>query len=185
MRAEQDRQVEQTHLTHAERVLEQLSARRQRLEEEQRALPRVDPEEAARREQELAEIDAQIADRQAALARATEALPAAQAALEEARQQLQALEQRLTEVEARRAALEQLQRRLENNEKLATWLREHGLDGQARLWQGIEVCAGWEDALEAVLRERLNAVALEALAEASHWSEIGRASCRERVYATV
>lgn len=183
MRAEQDRQVEQTHLTHAERVLEQLSARHQRLEEEQRALPRVDPEEAARREQELAEIDAQIADRQAALARATEALPAAQATLEAARQQLQALEQRLTEVEARRAALEQLQRRLENNEKLTAWLREHGLDGQARLWQGIEVCAGWEDALEAVLRERLNAVALEALAEASHWSDDpppGKLTCFER-----
>ena len=41
--------------------------------------------------------------------------------------------------------------------------RKHQLDALPRLWQRIQIEKGWEDALEAVLRERLNSVALEQL----------------------
>jgi chromosome segregation protein len=182
MRAEQAREVEQTHLSHAERVLAQLAARRERLEEERRGLPQGDPEQGERLVRELEDIDRRIAQQEAALAQDAEALPAAQAALEAARQGLQAQEQRLTEVEARRAALEELQRRLESNEKLTAWLSAQGLQGRSRFWQAITVGEGWEDALEAVLRERLNAVALEALDEAGRWSDgppPGKLACFE------
>ena len=43
------------------------------------------------------------------------------------------------------------------------------LDALPRLWQGIDIEAGWEDALESVLRERLDAVELEDLARAGAW----------------
>ena len=45
----------------------------------------------------------------------------------------------------------------------------HQLDGFGRLWQGIRIEPGWEDALEAVLRERLNGIALEDLQKAADW----------------
>ena len=44
---------------------------------------------------------------------------------------------------------------------------KHQLDASPRLWQSIQIEKGWEDALEAVLRERLNSAQLEQL-EASH-----------------
>jgi chromosome segregation protein len=49
------------------------------------------------------------------------------------------------------------------------WLDNHQLDGFGRLWQGIRIQPGWEDALEAVLRERLNAIALDDLQRAAAW----------------
>ncbi len=182
MRAEQSREVEHTHLSHAERVLTQLAARRDRLEEERRGLPQVDSDEGERLARELEDLDHRIAEQEAALTRATEALHTAQAALEAARQGLQAEEQRWTELEARRMALEELQQRLESNEKLTAWLSAQGLQGRSRFWQAITVGDGWEDALEAVLRERLNAVVLEPLDEAARWSDgppPGKLACFE------
>ena len=47
-----------------------------------------------------------------------------------------------------------------------------GLDGKARLWQGIAIEAGYDDALEAVLRERLNAVTLDGLEACGKWGDV-------------
>ena len=49
------------------------------------------------------------------------------------------------------------------------WLDNEQLDGFSRLWQGIRIEPGWEDALEAVLRERLNGIALDDLQRAAAW----------------
>jgi chromosome segregation protein len=49
------------------------------------------------------------------------------------------------------------------------WLDNQQLDGFTRLWQGIRIEPGCEDALEAVLRERLNGIALDDLGQAIHW----------------
>ena len=35
------------------------------------------------------------------------------------------------------------------------WLARHGLDGLSRLWQKLRIDAGWETAIESVLRERV------------------------------
>ena len=42
--------------------------------------------------------------------------------------------------------------------KLSPWLARHGLDALTPLWQKLHVQAGWENALEAALRERLGAL---------------------------
>lgn len=47
--------------------------------------------------------------------------------------------------------------------KLKPWLARHGLDGLAGLWTQIHIEPGWETALEAALRERLNALAVGRL----------------------
>jgi chromosome segregation protein len=82
---------------------------------------------------------------------------------------MQTAQQQLTRLEAQRHALEQLQAKLGSDEKLKSWLARHGLDTLPRLWQGLTVEPGWEDAVESVLRERLNAVQLGSLSNAESW----------------
>ena len=53
---------------------------------------------------------------------------------------------------------------------MSAWLSKHRLDSLPRLWQGIQIEKGWEDALEAVLRERLNSAELERLEVADEWA---------------
>ncbi len=60
-------------------------------------------------------------------------------------------------------ALELLQKQVSRSGEMHAWLDNHQLDGFGRLWQGIRIEPGWEDALEAVLRERLNGIALDDL----------------------
>jgi chromosome segregation protein len=66
------------------------------------------------------------------------------------------------EANARRIALQQLQQRLQTNGKLDEWLRRHGLQQGEPLWKSLHVEAGWEDAVEAILRERLSALPANA-----------------------
>ncbi|MDR2710774.1 MAG: chromosome segregation protein SMC, partial [Burkholderiales bacterium] len=49
------------------------------------------------------------------------------------------------------------------------WLTQKGLNEAARLWQKLDIEAGWEDALEAALRERLNALELDSLSDVARW----------------
>jgi chromosome segregation protein len=80
-------------------------------------------------------------------------------------------QQGIMQAEAKLNALQRLQHRLEGSDKLSAWLAKHQLDALPRLWQSIQIENGWEDALEAVLRERLNAARLEQLESASTWAE--------------
>ena len=48
---------------------------------------------------------------------------------------------------------------------------KYKLDALPRLWQNIEVDKGWENALESVLRERLNSSSLERLEVVQDWIE--------------
>ena len=76
----------------------------------------------------------------------------------------------LAQTEARLHALQQLQRHIDSDKNLNAWLQQHQLDTLPRLWQSIRIENGWEDALEAVLRERLNALAMP-LDTAAAWSD--------------
>jgi chromosome segregation protein len=75
----------------------------------------------------------------------------------------------VTALDARRSALQALQARLARGEHIKDWLTRHGLEGHRRLWQGVRIEQGWEDALEAVLAERLNAVAVERMEPGQSW----------------
>jgi chromosome segregation protein len=144
-----------------ERTIARLEERSKRLTEERTRLKGPD----AQLKDDLQEaLDAERADAEAASAE-LEQLEADDTDFDqkiaEARGAAQLAQTQLGEVKARISALENLQNRLSqsNNEsELTKWLRGHGLKDGVRLWQQIEIEAGWEDALEAVLRERLNAV---------------------------
>ncbi|MGM9486078.1 chromosome segregation protein SMC [Ideonella sp. YS5] len=70
---------------------------------------------------------------------------------------------RQTDITARLEALRALQEKVQTEGKLKPWLAKHGLDGLQALWTQLHIEAGWEVALEAALRERLNALAVGRL----------------------
>jgi chromosome segregation protein len=65
---------------------------------------------------------------------------------------------RQADLSARMEALKALQEKVKTDGKLSPWLTRHGLDGLQGLWSRIHIEQGWENALEAALRERLSAL---------------------------
>ncbi|WP_417034783.1 chromosome segregation protein SMC [Comamonas kerstersii] len=85
---------------------------------------------------------------------------------DERRQRQQALNHetaRQAELAARMEALKALQEKVKTDGKLQPWLAKHGLDGLQGLWTRIAVEPGWENALEAALRERMGALEISRL----------------------
>ncbi|WP_096662424.1 chromosome segregation protein SMC [Polaromonas sp. AET17H-212] len=67
------------------------------------------------------------------------------------------------DLSARMEALKALQEKVKTDGKLKPWLAKHGLDGLQGLWSRIHIEQGWENALEAALRERLGALEVSRL----------------------
>ncbi|MBV5344094.1 MAG: hypothetical protein JZU63_00395, partial [Rhodoferax sp.] len=65
---------------------------------------------------------------------------------------------RQADLSARLDALKALQEKVKTDGKLQPWLAKHELDSLQGLWSRIQVDAGWENALEGALRERLGAL---------------------------
>ena len=70
---------------------------------------------------------------------------------------------KLTDIAARLEALRALQEKVQTEGKLKPWLERHGLAGLQGLWTQVHIQTGWETALEAALRERLNALSVGKL----------------------
>ena len=70
---------------------------------------------------------------------------------------------RQAEVSARLEALKALQEKVKTDGKLQPWLVRHGLENLQGLWRRINIEQGWENALEAALRERLGALEVSRL----------------------
>lgn len=150
----------------ADRQLQNLELRRERLEQEQRTMDAPDPQLIERLSGDCAVMEEQLEDAQGQLAELEERLPA----LEDARRRAQALSQeearKLAGLEARLAALSRLQEDVQKQGALEPWLERHGLAGLSRLWQRLHIEPGWETALESVLRERMAAIELRQLEQA-------------------
>jgi len=141
----------------------QLEGRRERMGSDHRALEA--PDQAAldallarftQTQQDALEADARLHDLQDALPALEEARRSQQASVNaEAAQQ--------ASLSARLEALRALQEKVRTDGKLLPWLRKHGLDAMQGLWSRIHVEAGWENALESALRERLGALEVSRL----------------------
>lgn len=171
-RAEQSRQVEQTRLEHASGVLERLSARDARLHEEQNGLEKPDTAALDALQSRIGGIAGELAGRREALAAKERELPQLEEELEQRTVAVDQAVQGVTALQARVEALRQLQDKLAQGSDIEDWIAARGLDGATRLWQGISIDAGYEDALEAVLRERLNAVTLDGLDACGNWGDV-------------
>ena len=160
LRAEASLQLEQAARTHVEQNLESLAQRRERLQGELRALQEPAATALPLADRRLAELEAALAGVQADLARAQ----AAAGALDERRasgsEALAEATREQTAAEAQLATLQQVQAAAEENAPLHDWLDKHALAALPRCWQKIRIDAGWETAVESVLRERLHALEL-------------------------
>ncbi len=166
---ERSRQVEQTKLEHAARVLERLAVRNERLYEEQNGLEKPDTAALESLRAQTLAVEAELEERRETLAAKEQALPGLEQELETRSAALDQAVQGITATEARVEALRQLQDRLAHGSGMDDWIAARGMDGAQRLWQGIAIETGYEDALEAVLRERLNAVTLDGLDACGSW----------------
>lgn len=169
---QQQLQLAETQREHIQRNVQQLDSRRSRLLLEQDNLPRPNTEALMQAQQEIAGLEFKREAQQSELAQLQKQLPVADAARRGQRIAAQELEREMAQVEAKLSALQDLQKQTDNDKNLKQWLADHQLDNLPRLWQSIRIEAGWEYALEAVLRERLNAIALQKLDEAAAWDDV-------------
>ncbi|MES2299920.1 MAG: chromosome segregation protein SMC [Pseudomonadota bacterium] len=158
MAAQQRIELSSAHQRNAANILAGLLQRRERLQQEKSGLHLPDSAQ-------LAKLRLQLEEKQMALEEQT-------MLLEEAAQQQQEREDERAaaaaavqaetaanaQLEARLQALKQLQERVQTQGKVQPWLRKHELDALPRLWQKLHIEAGWETAMEAVLRERTGAL---------------------------
>jgi chromosome segregation protein len=70
---------------------------------------------------------------------------------------------RLADLSARIDALKALQDKVRTDGKLKPWLARHGMEALEGLWSRIHIESGWENALEAALREKLGALEVSRL----------------------
>lgn len=159
--ADQRLQVELTHRSHAQRSLQIIAGRRERLNQERAALPVPDSAELEFKEALLGELREKIVESQDTLAAKQHEIPQFEQQRREVMQDVQQAQKERAEAHARRAALEQLQKRMQGDGKLNEWLRRYGLERGEPLWKSLHVDTGWEDAVEAVLRERISALAAD------------------------
>ena len=167
---EQAGRLEESHRDHAGKNLGQLESRRLRLVTERDALSQPGADELSRLYQCAEDAAAVLLQKRETLAQTENLLEGASEEKYQLGREVQALEQQIVKAEARLTALQRLQHRLEGGERLSAWLSKHRLDSLPRLWEGIQIEKGWEDALEAVLRERLNSAELERLEVSEEWA---------------
>jgi chromosome segregation protein len=141
-----------------DRQLGALQQRRERLAEEQGELGAPDEAKLAALRAEAERIQQQLAAgegrKQATDTRVGELQTARHAALEARTRETDAL----ARLEARQSALRELQANVEADERLDPWLNKQGLGTLPRLFRRLVVEPGWEAAVEAVLRERVEAI---------------------------
>lgn len=147
----------------ADRQLQALAQRRERLEQEKRDLQLPDTGRLEQLDGERVMLDDQLEQAHAALAEREARVPQADAARVQARSAAQEDAQALGRLEARLAALTKLQEDVQSQGALQPWLHKHELAGLGRLWQKLHIEPGWESALEAVLRERMTGLEVRNL----------------------
>jgi chromosome segregation protein len=135
-----------------------LKARRDKLAAERQGLSAPDTARLAELKTKSAAADGTQREAEARLAALTDEVPA----LDEQRRGLQESANReaakQAELSARLEALRALQAKVQTEGKLKPWLAQHGLDSLQGLWTQVHIESGWETALEAALREKLNAL---------------------------
>ena len=136
----------------------QFVARRERLagEKQQLAAPETARLEALKAQFASAEEAQGVAD--ARLHELTEQAPALDEERRAQQEQVNTEAAKHADLSARLEALRALQEKVQTEGKLKPWLAKHGLDGLRGLWTKVHIESGWETALEAALRERLNAL---------------------------
>jgi chromosome segregation protein len=168
---EQALRVAETRRESATETLSQLAERRTRLDQELAAIAAPAIDAVREVEEQLAQENADLAGKQEALAALQKSVETLQALQRTTSDGWERESRQLADLEARQQALAALQAKIGHGTDIDGWLADHGLAQARRLWQMLDIERGWEDALEAVLRERLSALELARLDDATGWVE--------------
>jgi chromosome segregation protein len=169
--------TQRTEVTQVQQQIQVLAAEQRSIEEQSRQFSTRRDKLAQDRNQIAAPDEARLVQLQTQLEAVQEEASIADARLHElqdgvpqldearrAQQQITNAEStRQAELSARMEALKALQDKVKTDGKLQPWLAKHGLDHLAGLWSRIHIETGWENALEAALRERLGALEISRL----------------------
>ncbi len=165
----QNEKLQQNQLAYAERALQQLILRRQRRLEEQYEQPAIDLAQLEELSGESEELAALTEQTRRLLCEQEARLGAVQQERDELLQVVHSLQRDVAQAKAQHDVLQRLQNQIESNQDLSVWMARNRLDLLPRLWQQTGVEAGWETALEAVLRERIQAVTVDQLEQVLDW----------------
>ena len=141
----------------------QLTLRRERLVADRNALDAPDEARLAQLQQQLAAAQETAETAEARLQELQEQVPQLDEDRRARQQELNEQTARQSDLSARSEALKALQEKVRTDGKLQPWLARHGLDGLQGLWSRVHIEQGWENALEAALRERLSALEVSRL----------------------
>ncbi|WP_310615287.1 chromosome segregation protein SMC [Limnohabitans sp.] len=140
-----------------------LNARQERLSADKNALAAPDDVRLNNLKEQLQEAQAQAEVTAAQLEELQANVPVLDDARRTAQQAVNAEQTKQADLSARLEALKALQEKVQTDDKLKPWLAKHGLDGLQALWSRIHIEAGWENALEAALRERMASLEVSRL----------------------
>ena len=178
LRAAQARANEQrASVTQVQQQIQVLAAEQRNVEEQSRAFNQRRERLMTDRNALAAPDEARLQNAQTQLASAQEAAELNDAVLHELQDSVPQLDEarraaqqavnsesaKQADLSARMEALKALQDKVKTDGKLAPWLAKHGLDGLQGLWSRIHIEAGWENALEGALRERMGALEVSRL----------------------
>src|SRR5580704_11934420 len=119
-----------------------------------------EPEKLSRIEGERSRLAGKIGELEVAQRDAEARLPALEEQRRAATEKLHEATRQHASLDAALKALQAQQEKLDTDSRLKDWVKAHGLERAERLWQAIRVDAGWDEAVEAALGVRLNAVKL-------------------------
>ncbi|MEG1281174.1 MAG: chromosome segregation protein SMC [Comamonas sp.] len=152
--------AEQRSLNEQSRGLE---VRSERLRTDRNAMAAPDEARLVNLKQQNDEASEAAEIAEARLLELQESVPQLDDARREKQQQVNTEGARQADLGARLEALKALQEKVKTDGKLQPWLAKHGLDSLQGLWSRIQIETGWENALEAALRERLSALEVSRL----------------------
>jgi chromosome segregation protein len=158
MQAQQQIELESAHQRNASNILNGLATRRERLQQEKSGLNLPDSAHLANLRLQLEEKQQAVEEQTMLLEEASEQQQRTEQERAAAQAQVNAETAANAQLEARLSALKQLQERVQTQGKVQPWLQKHELDSLPRLWQKLHTEAGWETAMESILRERTTAL---------------------------
>ena len=163
MQMQQQIEMESAHQRNANSVLNGLVLRRERLQQEKSGLQLPDQTHLYNLSGQLEEKKIDLDQAQMQLEEVEIQHPQRDDARKIAQQQVQSESATNAQLDARLVALTQLQANVQSEGKVQPWLAKHELTNLPRLWQKLHIKEGWETALEAVLRERTQALEMSNL----------------------
>jgi chromosome segregation protein len=141
----------------------QLQQRRERLDTDRKALAAPDEARLQGLQAQSAQANDAAAVADARLHELHDSLPELDEARRRQQETLSAEAAKQTDLSARMEALKALQEKVRTDGKLQPWLAKHGLADLQALWTRLHIEQGWENALEAALRERMGALEVSRL----------------------